>query len=312
MNYKYRCAFVNILALCMVLFTSTLNAEEGGAGHYMPGASATLIDIAPTEPGWILQPIYFHYDAEFSKTLPIAGGVSAGLKVATDVVSLGGVYTLKQKVLGSSYSLAAFVPFVTTEVTGNLRRISRTDKTSAIGDMTFIPLMMAWDNDNWQYDAILSVYAPTGDYEAGRLANTGLNYWTIEPTLGATYSNETTGLNILFRAGMTFNTENNDTNYKSGSVLHAETTVQQLFPLGKGIMGAGINGYIYEQITGDSGSGATLGDFKGSSLGIGPVLTYILPSEKGKWIFSAKWLAEVDREKRLEGDYVWLKAAWMF
>ena len=35
-------------------------------------------------------------------------------------------------------------------------------------------------------------------------------------------------------------------------------------------MQVGIAGYIYHQITGDSGSGATLGDFKSKIMGIGP------------------------------------------
>jgi hypothetical protein len=36
----------------------------------------------------------------------------------------------------------------------------------------------------------------------------------------------------------------------------------------------GLVGYVYEQITGDSGAGATLGDFKSRGVGIGPQVGY--------------------------------------
>jgi len=37
----------------------------------------------------------------------------------------------------------------------------------------------------------------------------------------------------------------------------------------------GANFFYYQQVSGDSGSGAILGDFKGRTVGIGPVLSYI-------------------------------------
>jgi hypothetical protein len=33
-------------------------AAEGGTTHYLPGAVATIIDLAPTQPGWVIEPIY--------------------------------------------------------------------------------------------------------------------------------------------------------------------------------------------------------------------------------------------------------------
>ena len=32
-------------------------AAEGGTGHYIPGGTATLIDLAPTKPGWVVEPM---------------------------------------------------------------------------------------------------------------------------------------------------------------------------------------------------------------------------------------------------------------
>jgi len=42
-------------------------------------------------------------------------------------------------------------------------------------------------------------------------------------------------------------------------------------------MTVGAEGFYFDQVTGDSGSGAVLGDFKGMTSGLGPVLGYIQP-----------------------------------
>lgn len=52
------------------------------------------------------------------------------------------------------------------------------------------------------------IYAPTGDYEVGRLANTGKNFWTFEPTLGLMYFGLNNGIEASVFVGADFNTEN--------------------------------------------------------------------------------------------------------
>jgi len=310
---KHRLLAIMTAGLCVLILCPTSNAEEGGSGHYVPGSVATMIDLAPTAPGWIVQPLYLHYDGDFSgsRTLPVAGLISTGLEATIDSVTLGGFYTFEQPLLGAHYSVGAYVPYVWMDVTGTLGGLSLTDKVDGIGDITLIPTMLAWKSDLWQFNALLPIYAPTGDYEVGRLANPGLNYWTFDPTVGVAYNNSKTGFNSALHAGVTFNTENEDTDYVSGSVLHVEASAQQLLPVGTGFLGIGLNGFLYEQTSGDSGSGATE-DFKGRSIGIGPVLSYILPTESGTGVIEARWLPELDTKNRLEGDYFWVKAAWQF
>ena len=57
---------VKILTLVALLTLAwgTGRAEEGGGGHYAPGVAATFIDLLPTEPGFILQPIYLYYKGD--------------------------------------------------------------------------------------------------------------------------------------------------------------------------------------------------------------------------------------------------------
>jgi hypothetical protein len=175
-----------------------------------------------------------------------------------------------------------------------------------------MPLLMGWKCDDWQFNAALPIYAPTGDYEKGRLANPGRNHWTFDPTFGVSYNGAKNGFNAALHTGFSMNTENGDTDYKSGTVWHTELGVQQLIPVGPGFLGIGFNAFYYEQISGDSGSGATLGDFKGMTTGVGPVVTYVLPLEGNTMVVEARWLPELDTRRRLEGDYFWLKAVYQF
>lgn len=313
MSRQLRCFLVSAAIICLQV-SSPVCAEEGGTGHYVPGSVATLIDTAPTQPGWVLQPLFLHYEGSFdgSKALPVAGVVSTGLDVSVDSITLGSLYSLESKVMGATYSAGVYFPFVSMDVTGSVDSLIKTDSASGLGDITVIPAMLAWKSGNWQYTALLPVYTPTGEYEMGQLANLGVNYWTLDPTFGLTYANETSGLNAKFSAGITFNSENNDTNYDSGSVLHSEMSLQKVFPSKIGLWGLGANAFLYEQISGDSGEGASNGDFKGRTMGIGPVLDYILPTNSGILVFELKWLPEMNTKNRVEGDYVWFKAAWQF
>jgi len=60
------------------------------------------------------------------------------------------------------------------------------------------------------------------------------------------------------------NTENPDTDYRTGTEFHLDFMLNQFLAESFGI---GFHGYYYDQLTGDSGSGAILGDFKADSVG---------------------------------------------
>ncbi|MGB5427438.1 MAG: transporter [Gammaproteobacteria bacterium] len=108
--------------------------------------------------------------------------------------------------------------------------------------------------------------------------------------------------------GATFNTENSDTDYKTGTQVHLDGTVAQHFPLWSGLAGAGLSGYYYQQVTGDSGDAANLGDFKGKTTGIGPVVSYTRKLNNSEFLASFKWLHEVSTKNRLQGNTLFLKA----
>ena len=290
-------------------------AGEGGTSHIMPGANATLIDLPPTAPGAFVKPMYINYQGEISARVPTAAGVVANADAEANTFALGGGYGFERTVLGAHYTVAAFLPYTWLNISANseaLGGVRIQNKVSGFGDLTVVPVMLAWKSDDWQYDFLMPIYAPTGSYELGRLGNTGLNYWTFDPIVGAAYSNAESGLNAAIHLGYAINTENPDTDYRSGNLLHVDASAQQIFPLGSGFVNVGAEAWYFEQVTDDSGSGATLGALRGRTAGIGPVLGYIQPFGEQKLVLEAKWLPELETRNRLRGDYIWLKAVYKF
>ncbi|MGE3871965.1 MAG: transporter, partial [Parvibaculaceae bacterium] len=72
---------------------------------------------------------------------------------------------------------------------------------------------------------------------------------------------------------------------------------------------AGVAGYYYQQLTGDSGSGATLGDFESRVLGIGPQIGYFVPAGEMQAYVNVKGFYEFDAQNRPEGWSAWLTIA---
>ena len=105
---------------------------------------------------------------------------------------------------------------------------------------------------------------PIGYWEKGNLSNIGFNHWGIDATAAMTWLDPELGAELSVPLGLTFNFENPDTDYKSGTELHAEFAATKIMSQQ---FSFGLVGYYYDQITGDSGKGAKLGDFKGHVLG---------------------------------------------
>jgi hypothetical protein len=306
-----------VMVSAFVAIPQAAVAGEGGTAHVLPGANATLVDLVPTKPGGFVKAMAMNYDGDASAQIPTGAGVTSNLNATANTFVLGGGYTFEETVLGGAhYTVAAFLPYSRLDVSGNVQTpfgtVRRQSNVSGFGDLTVIPAMLAWKSGDWQFDALLPIYAPTGSYEKGRLGNPGLNYRTFDPMVGAAYGNPKSGFNAMLHAGYAMNGENPDTSYKSGSLLHFDGAVQQILPAGEGFLTLGVEGFYFQQATCDSGPGAVLGCFKGRTSGLGPVLGYVLPLGKQSLVFELKWLAETNTKNRLDGDYVWLKMVFKF
>lgn len=311
------------LVLMIILFPLSSRSEEGGSGHYAPGANASFIDTLPSKQGLVLGNFFNYYDgsASMSRVVPNAGLLIAGMDATAYCNTVLGLYQTPFKMLGGSYTVGAAIPYIWLNVKGHAQgpdgqggtvRMRARDSDNGVGDILLYPFMLAWQKGDLKYDIRVGVYAPTGDYEKGKLANLGKNYWTFEPAVSLSYMSSKTGFELTAFAGIDFNTKNPDTEYKSGTQLHLDMTAAQHLPLVGGIVGIGANGFYYQQVSGDSGSGALAGDFKGMTIGVGPVVSYIRKICGIDLAAEVKWLPEIDVKKRLKGDYVWFKLGLQF
>ncbi len=185
----------------------------------------------------------------------------------------------------------------------------RQDDAFGLGDVTLIPAILYWHRDNFHFALSEYIVTPTGKYDTDNLANTGLNYWTFDTNVTATYLNEKTGQDYSINIGYSYNTENADTDYQTGQELHIDYMINQFLSESWAI---GIHGFYLRQITGDGGDGARLGPFKGEAAGVGPALLWSTKSLGREVTFIAKWLHEIHAERRIEGDHVFVSFAMSF
>lgn len=316
------------ISLTTTLLSPALHAEEGGSAHYLPGTTASFVDAFPGQPGGLAVLDYFtYYDAKAgaNRSLEFGGLLAAQVHATAYADTLAAVYQGPWNVLGGGLAFGVAVPYVWMEVRGQAQRIgpngvpgpvfSARDTANGIGDITVVPLMLGWTNilPDFKLDGRFSIFAPTGDFERGRLANVGKNYWTFEPGIMASWFSSKIGTEASLFAGVDFNTKNDSTDYQSGTSLHLDATLAQHLPLAGGFIGVGANAFYYQQVTGDRGSGARLGEFEGRTVGVGPVLSYVRPIGKTTQLLAeVKWLPELDVDKRLKGDFVWFKLGILF
>ena len=109
--------------------------------------------------------------------------------------------------------------------------------------------MFGWKEGDLKWQGTFGIYAPTGNFEKGALANVGTNYWTFEPGAAASYLSSKYGFELTAFTGFDFNTENGTTNYQTGDQFYLDGTLAQHLPLFGGFVGAGANGFFYQQIT---------------------------------------------------------------
>jgi hypothetical protein len=305
---------------CLILLSaggwvSTAQADEGGVSFWLPGQQGSFAAV-PMDPGWTLPIIYYHADleAQGSAAFQFGGSLAGGLNAFADLAIISPTYAFSEPVLGGqlALSLGAIVGRAegTAEVTisgpgGGSVTFERTDEVFGVGDL-YPTATLRWNDGTSNYMTYLAADIPIGDYEEGRIANIGINHWAIDAGAGYTYLNPQTGHEFSAVAGLTFNFENPDTDYQNGIDFHLDWAASQFLSEQSHI---GLVGYYYQQLTGDSGNGATLGEFKSRVVGIGPQFGYFFPLDGHKAYFNLKGYYEFAAENRLEGWNAWVTLA---
>jgi hypothetical protein len=311
---------LTLAVLCLVCWQAAAFAEEGGSGHYLPGSMASFMDgVSPTETFLVRYNLLsYEGDTSLTRAIPIGGQTTLGADVSTLAQGIT-LFWRPPVEIGErwSYAMSATIPYVSLDVEADVvtgaGTVRRSDSVNDIGDIILMPLMLNYhvnDDINWNFR--VAFYAPTGDYEVGRLANTGKNFWSFDPTVAFMYFGQKNGRELSAFLGATFNEENPDTDYKSGTQVHFDITAAQHFPALGGLAGAGLTASLYEQVSGDSGAGATLGDFKAHTFGAGPVASYARKVGGHDLLAELKWIHEFEVDNRVQGDTIFLKVIYKF
>lgn len=146
------------------------------------------------------------------------------------------------------------------------------------------------------------VNVPVGDYQDGEISNVAFHHWGADVNAAVTWLDPTIGLDLSAAIGMTFNAENPATNYRTGNEFHFEWAAVQHF---NEKFDAGLVGYYYDQVTGDSGSGAN-GPFKGKVAAIGATVGWNFKAGELPISARLKYFHEFAAENRAEGNAVFL------
>lgn len=300
-------------ALTLLLPTGPTQGSEGGSSLYLPGLAGDVLIAIPPEPGLALaDSIYLERGSVGTAVLQGAVNVGLDLDIALNIV--GGSYTFETPVLGGTYTVGAAVPFGYVELDTTLvdkgggKRSASAD-TFDLADIAVTPLQLNWISGDFSFRFAEVVIAPVGAYDVDEVVNLGRNYWGFDTVGAITYFNQKSSTEASIAPGILVNTRNSDTNYKTGAEFHLDFTANQFL---SETFALGVRGFYYHQVSGDSGSGALLGDFKGEAFGLGPGAVWIPKFADGKLAVVGKWMTNVHTENRFDSDYVTLTGAWTF
>ena len=301
------CVFVSVLA------AQPGQAAEGGLSFYLPGTIGDIALAQTPEPGLQVANTLFFQKGHVEAAV-LQGRVNVDLDLFLFLNIVSATYTLEKPVLGGTYTFGAAIPFGSAELEATvtapvLGTFAVDESTFNLSDTVLIPFQLNWNIDEFSFKFGLGIYAPTGAYDVNEPVNIGLNHWGFDTGMAATYFNLETGTEVSVAPGILFNTKNNATDYRTGAEFHLDFTVNQF--LSK-TFALGLRGYYYNQIGGDSGSGAVLGDFKGESFGLGPGFFWTPSFAKGRLAVLGKWIHDVHAENRLKSDYGTFTIAWTF
>ncbi|WP_188862931.1 SphA family protein [Marinobacterium nitratireducens] len=282
-------------------------AVEGATGMYILGSRTTAGGVVPPPGNYFQQSLYV-YSGSADAGIPRSGGVDVGLDADAYVglTSFLAVPEMAPILGGRAYFSGTLVyGYKDLDIGATLRTPggatisgSRSEDDFLFGDPV-VGTGLGWGAGPWFGSLNLLVNLPVGDYEKGRPTNVSFNRWATDVTGALTWLDQASGWQADIAMGITFNGENEDTNYESGDEFHIELAAARSFASGWTL---GLQGYHYDQISADKGGAAVLGDFEGEVSGFGPAVAWAGPVGGRPINLEARYFHEFDAKNRLEGD----------
>lgn len=283
-------------------------AAENGTGFYLLGGRGAMAGYLPPPGAYFESDTYF-YDAglDARKALPAGGRFVANVRSQVRADFLNGTWVTPWEFAGGNFALGAVLPVgrvgvsagveIDSPRTNNLIGANLRDRATVVGDPVF-SAMLGWHAGKFHWNATVLVNAPAGDYRDGQLANLAFHRWASDVSGALTWFDPETGIDLSGVAGVTFNGTNPATDYRTGTEFHLEWAASKALT---SALSAGVIGYHYQQVSGDSGAGAQLGAYKGRVTALGGTAAYNFTLGKVPISTRIKVLREFDVENRARG-----------
>jgi hypothetical protein len=305
-----------VMIAALVWLAQPASAAENGSGVYPLGLRSPLSGIVPA-PGLYFQNdvMYYNGTASASRPLPLHGNLVADVRAVEwiDLPTL--LWSTPVEIAGGNLALSATLPVGGPDIKARLGLASADlnsafvrnahESNATVGD-PFLSGAIGWHAGDLHWTTGLGVNVPVGDYTERNVANLAFHHWAADLYGSATWLDTKTGRELSGSLGITFNGENHATQYTSGTELHLDFAAIQHLPGGWSV---GLVGYHYNQLTGDSGAGALLGDFKGRVTALGGTLGYTFKFADRDISTRVKVFREFDVQNRLEGTAAYLTIA---
>jgi hypothetical protein len=249
-------------------------------------------------------PYFYSGSVDKSKVMQRGEILHSGSNTRESLVQFQLGYSAKEKFLGGQpYIGVSFGPGANTAsafsaVSAN-RYFEATRSDSVVGSQDISPIAsLSWNKGNNNYMTYIMGNIPVGTYSPSSLAAVGLGRAAVDVGGAYTYFNSQTGLEFSGVLGATYNWMNKQTQYKSGIDSHLDWSVSQSF---SSQWLVGIAGYVYYQLTADSGSGNNVGPNKSQVAAVGPQIGYLFNIGKNQVNINIRAYKEFWAQNRPEG-----------
>src|SRR5262249_49646596 len=279
-----RTASAALLVVGSIAIQNSAHADEDGVSFWIPGFFGSLA-AAPLQPGWALTSMLYNTNVSASGNAAISREIRIG-DLPRGTINISGNANVHANVtvgfVAPSYTFAT--PFLGGQATACLLAGYGNDDTSLnanvtatanIGGITVGPFsksitrqqdttgftdIIPMFTDRWNagvnnYMVYITGDIPVGTYSSSNLANLGIGHGAIDGGVGYNYFDEKAGHEFSAVLGFTGNFENHSTGYTSGIDMHLDWGASQF--LSKQLM-VGLVGYVYDQLSGDSGCAPVL------------------------------------------------------
>jgi hypothetical protein len=296
-------AFLGVCLLSNLLLIRGAIGAEGGSTFYLLGQRAFGAGVLPPEGVFFSAPNYYYSgDTSNSTELEFGGSLTVGADLDLFLTMPTALWVTPVDILGGDLALSGTFVLGNADVDANatlaipdigVAAASRKDQRWAVGDPVF-GAVVGWHAENLDYLVATTVNVPIGDYDKGHLANVALHRWAADVTGAVTWLDPAISIGVSGAAGVTFNGENDRTDYQTGTEFHLEAAVGYYFTPAFSL---GVSGYHYQQLTADSGKGATLGSFKGRVSALEPTAAATVMVGPVPVVASLSYYWEVQCEK---------------